>query len=136
VRLLIVDDSCSFRRAARLLLERRGYEVVGEAGSVDAAVARAAELRPNAALIDIGLPDGSGFYLAAKLKARLPLIAILLTSTDDDGTSHARAEANGAAGFVLKSDLAGCDLSRFFSPRPAARPTPSLLRRPRRRPDR
>ena len=134
--MLIVDDSCGFRRAARLLLERRGYEVVGEAASVDAAVARAAELSPSAALVDVRLPDGSGFYLAAKLKARLPLIAILLTSTDDDGTNLARAEANGAAGFVLKSDLAGCDLSRFFRPRLAGPPTPSLLRRRARRPDR
>ena len=43
--------------------------VVGEAGSVEEALARAVELRPDTALVDIGLPDGDGFALARRLSA-------------------------------------------------------------------
>ena len=116
--MLIVDDSRSVRRAARSLLVRRGYEVAGEAAGVDTGMAAAVELAPAAALIDLRLPDGSGLFLAARLKARFPRIAILIASSDDDGDTRRRAEAYGAAGFVLKSDLAACDLSRFLGPCP------------------
>ena len=57
---LVVDDDASFRDLAPRVLAAWGYEVVGEAGSVEEALARAAELSPDAALVDIGLPDGDG----------------------------------------------------------------------------
>ena len=117
MQVLLVDDSPIFRYVARSLLERRGYEVVGEAAGSMLALGRAEELRPAAALVDVRLPDGSGFDLASELKRRLPRIAVVLMSTEDDGTCHAWAEACGARGFVLKSHLAACDLSRFWPER-------------------
>ena len=55
----------AFRDLATRVLVGWGHEVIGEAGSVEEALARAAELRPDTALVDIGLPDGDGFALAA-----------------------------------------------------------------------
>ena len=111
---LIVDDSSAFRHAARSLLERRGYDILGEASGVTDALARAAELRPAAALIDARLPDGSGFDLAAELRRQLPRLAVLITSSDDEVVAHALAAACGARGFVPKSQLAGCELERYW----------------------
>jgi DNA-binding NarL/FixJ family response regulator len=98
----------------RSLLKRRGYAVAAEATCCAEALALAAELRPACALVDVNLPDGSGFELAAELKRRLPRMAVLLTSADDDGWRHARAHECGAAGFVPKAHLASCDLERFW----------------------
>src|SRR5881628_2798069 len=115
MRVVIVDDSLCFRRAARTLLERRGYEVVGEGESADAAHRLADRLKPAAMLVDVGLPDGTGFGVAAHLSRRCPGLAILLTSVEDYGSCYALADECGARGFVLKSQLARCDLTRLWS---------------------
>jgi two-component system, NarL family, response regulator DevR len=114
MRVLIVDDSPYFRSAARSLLERRGYEVVGEAGTAAAAIEQANELRPRAMLVDVFLPDGTGFGVVATLTERCPEMAALLTSVDDFEFCHGLAEGCGARGFVLKTQLARCDLSHFW----------------------
>jgi DNA-binding NarL/FixJ family response regulator len=114
MRVLIVDDSACFRRAARALCERRGYEVVGEAETAAAAFEEARVLNPDAMLLDVGLPDGTGFAVAARLTYRTPELAVLLTSAEDFSSCYGLAEQCGARGFVLKSQLAGCDLGRFW----------------------
>ena len=114
--MLIVDDSIHFRRAARLLLERRGYEVVGEAWSVDGALHGARRLEPDAVLLDVGLPDGTGFSATTAITTSQPDVAVLLMSAFDYGSCYGLAEKCGARGFVLKSDLARCDLERFWRP--------------------
>ena len=116
MRVLIVDDSSCFRSAARALLERRGYDVVGEADTAAAAFEQASLLEPAAILLDVLLPDGTGFGIAARLTQRCPALAVLLTSTEDFSSCYGLAEECGARGFVLKSQLAGCDLDRFWPP--------------------
>src|SRR4051812_15691507 len=66
---LVVDDDATFRQLAIRLLAGLGYRVVGEAGSVAEALVRADELRPDAVLVDIGLPDGDGFSLTQQLRS-------------------------------------------------------------------
>ena len=114
LRVLIVDDSVCFRKAARSLLERRGYEVVGEAGGADEAVRAAASLAPDAVLLDVVLPDGTGFGVCRTLKEMRPAPAVLLVSSEDFGTCISLAEDCGARGFVLKSQLARCELATFW----------------------
>jgi DNA-binding NarL/FixJ family response regulator len=116
MRVLIVDDSSCFRGAARALLERRGYDVVGEAGTAAAAFEQANRLKPAAVLLDVTLPDGTGFGISARLTHRCPALAVLLTSAEDFSSCYGLAEECGARGFVLKSQLAGCDLDRFWPP--------------------
>ena len=62
---LLIDDDATFRALAIRMLEGMELSVVGEAATVEAATVAARKLRPQAALVDVALPDGSGFTLAA-----------------------------------------------------------------------
>src|SRR5439155_937912 len=64
---LIVDDHAAFRSAARLMLERGGFEVVGEAVDADTAVEAAARLRPEVVLLDVQLPGDDGFRTCERI---------------------------------------------------------------------
>ena len=82
--------------------------MVGEAGSVEEALARAAELRPDAALVDIGLPDGDGFGSAQRLSALAWPLRVVLISTDADARHEPRAAPfRGDAASSPKHELSG-----------------------------
>ena len=117
VRVLLVDDAVCFRSTARELLERRGYVVVGEADCAAAASRAVAELAPDAVLLDVKLPDGSGLELADELVRTYPRLAILVVSADQLTADQRRSGA--AHAFVCKSQLGSVDLSRFW-PAPVA----------------
>ena len=78
---LIVDDHPGFRAQARRMLESEGYRVV-EAGDAASAVEAAHALEPELALVDVYLPDGNGFEVAARL-AGWTHLAVVLTSSHD-----------------------------------------------------
>src|SRR3712207_9403618 len=67
IRVLVVDDHVSFRSLARRLLVDEGFEVIGEASDGRGAVQAAVDLRPDAVLLDVQLPDADGFGVAAAL---------------------------------------------------------------------
>jgi CheY-like chemotaxis protein len=113
-RLLIVDDNRDFRRLARELLEAEGYEVVGAARDATEALTAAGELAPDAVLLDVNLPDASGFEVAARLVRERPSVAVVLTSTRGDRDFGQLALASGARGFVPKDDLTAANLDRLF----------------------
>jgi CheY-like chemotaxis protein len=102
---LVVDDDASFRVLAAGVLRSWGYEVVGEAGSVAEAIAAAAELRPDAVLVDVGLPDGDGLQLSARMHVLPWRPRVLLTSADAHATTDPEARSAGAVGFIPKSQL-------------------------------
>src|SRR6202044_2089983 len=81
---LVVDDDAIFRRLIAGILSGWGHVVVGEAAGVEEALARALELRPEIALVDIGLPDGDGFSLTRQLSAMPWGLQVVLISTDAD----------------------------------------------------
>jgi len=62
-----VDDHAAFRASARRLLELTGYDVVGEAGDGASGLALVRELEPELVLLDVALPDMSGFDVADAL---------------------------------------------------------------------
>ena len=64
---LIVDDHPSFRATARAVLEAEGFDVVGEARDGAEPVELAAALHPDVVLLDVQLPDSTGFEVAAEL---------------------------------------------------------------------
>ena len=114
VRVLIVDDSGPFRGAARRLLERRGYKVVGEADSAAAGFNAVERLRPDVVLLDVHLPDGSGLDLCALLTRDDDAPAVLLVSGNGHLDSN-HAKARGARDLVAKTELAHVDLARIWA---------------------
>jgi DNA-binding NarL/FixJ family response regulator len=101
-RAIVVDDHTAFRASARRLLELSGYEVVGEAGDGASALALARELQPELVLLDVVLPDMSGFDVADEL-ARAS--AVVLVSSRDPADIRRRAARSGALGFIPKDKL-------------------------------
>jgi DNA-binding NarL/FixJ family response regulator len=108
--ILLVDDDPRFRALARRILTAAGLQVVGEADTVAAAKAAALEVRPDTALVDVGLPDGSGLALASELTALPWRPRVLLTSTDPDVASPDDVRQSGANGFVPKAELPSASL--------------------------
>jgi len=110
IRVYLLDDHEVVREGLRTLLESTGeIEVVGESGSAQEAAARIPALRPDVALLDGRLPDGSGIDVAREIRSIDPSIAsLILTSFDDDEALFAAIMA-GAAGYILK-DVRGNDL--------------------------
>src|ERR1700712_540711 len=109
VRVFLLDDHELVRRGLRDLLERAGLEVVGEAGTVTEGRGRILALRPQVAILDGRLPDGSGIDVCRDVRSADPSIAcLILTSYDDDEALFAAIMA-GAAGYVLKQ-IHGSDL--------------------------
>jgi CheY-like chemotaxis protein len=102
---LVIDDDPAFRELAVRMLETMGLSVVGEADTVQAATAAADKLRPEAALVDVVLPDGDGVTLATELAALPWGPRIVLTSNDAGAVTQALARSSGAAAFIAKEDL-------------------------------
>jgi DNA-binding NarL/FixJ family response regulator len=105
---LIVDDHPSFRRSARALLEAEGFEVVGEAENGDSAVAETRRLHPDVVLLDVQLPDRSGFDICSELlglNGDRP--EVVLVSSRDASDYGGLIDACGARGFVPKAELSG-----------------------------
>lgn len=101
--MLIVDDHKVVRLGLRTLFQHYpDIEVVGEAGSVAAAIEAALSLKPQVVLLDIRLPDGNGFEACRQIHRLLPDTRVLfLTSFADDQTVLESIDAGGD-GFLLK----------------------------------
>lgn len=99
----LLDDHEVVRSGLRGLLEAAGdIRVVGEAGTVVEAMARIPPTRPDVAVLDVRLPDGSGIEVCREIRSRWPEIkCLMLTSYADDEALFAAIMA-GAAGYLLK----------------------------------
>ena len=105
---LIVDDHPSFRASARALLESEGFVVIGEAEDGAAALEAVDALRPDIVVLDIQLPDMSGFDVCAALERRGgPPPDIILVSSRDVSDYGELIASSCACGFVAKGDLSG-----------------------------
>jgi DNA-binding NarL/FixJ family response regulator len=107
LRCLIIDDSPSFLRAARGLLERQGIVVVGVASTSAEAVALAAALRPDVTLLDIDLGGESGFEVAERLHRHRdePPLPVILISTHAEQDYADLIASSSVVGFLPKVDL-------------------------------
>jgi DNA-binding NarL/FixJ family response regulator len=114
---LVVDDDPVFRGLARRMLDSGDLIVVGEAGTVATAITIAQDLRPDAALVDIGLPDGDGVSLARELCALPWRPSVVLTSTDPDAATAEDVRGCGATAFVPKDELPRAQLERLLNSR-------------------
>lgn len=108
-RLIIADDESLIRMDLREMLTQLGYLVVGEAGDGQSAVNLARELKPDAVIMDIKMPDLDGIE-AARILTHERVAPVLLLTAYSDLELIARAREAGVAGYLVKpfreSDLA------------------------------
>jgi CheY-like chemotaxis protein len=112
--ILVVDDDPAFRELAGRFLADLGLSVTAEADTAAAAIAIAMETRPEAALVDVDLPDGNGIELAGTLAALPWGPRIVLTSVDPDAAAPDEVRRSGAHAFLSKDKLANGALLRLL----------------------
>jgi len=111
---LIVDDHPSFRASARALLEAEGFEVVGEASDGESALEAAHALHPDVVLLDVQLPDRTGFEVAAQLTRNGAAPSVVLVSSRDGSDYGPLVAESGASGFVPKAELSGARIAALL----------------------
>src|ERR687889_1491948 len=110
IRVFLLDDHEVVRRGLADLLTGAGdIEVVGESGLAQEAARRIPALRPDVAVLDGRLPDGSGIDVCRDIRSEHPEIAALILTSYDDDEALFSAIMAGAAGYVLKQ-VRGNDL--------------------------
>jgi DNA-binding NarL/FixJ family response regulator len=104
IRTLIADDHALVRAGIRALVEKiRGVTVVAEAGKGSEALQLITELRPDLVLLDITMPDGSGFDVLQHVSKTFPETRVIVLTVHEAGEYAIRALREGAAGFLPKS---------------------------------
>jgi len=103
MKVLIVDDHVVVRHGLKSAIQSHGYEVVAEAGSVNEAQAFMAQTNPDAIIVDINLPDGSGFDLVAWSRRVSPGTAIVVLTLNDGADYVRAAKSAGANAFIIKN---------------------------------
>jgi len=132
IRILLADDHALVREGIRRVLEEDPeFEVVAEAADGERAVALAREHMPDVAVVDITMPNASGFEVTARLQTEAPAIRVLILSMHDDVEYVMRAVRAGARGYLLKDEAGPAQLreavravhsgSSFFTSAVAAR---------------
>ncbi|MEX0787854.1 MAG: response regulator transcription factor, partial [Anaerolineales bacterium] len=104
LRVLIADDHKLIRLGLRMVLERDGLDVVGEAATGREAVEMAKELSPDVVVVDIVMPDLDGLQALAAIRAALPEANVIMTTAHNRPDFMARAIALGAGGYITKDD--------------------------------
>jgi two-component system response regulator DevR len=103
VRIFLLDDHEVVRRGiAELLGAVPGFEIVGEAGTVAEALPRVLASRPDVAVLDGRLPDGSGIDVCRDIRSALPGTYCLILTSYDDQDAVLSSVLAGASGYVLK----------------------------------
>jgi DNA-binding NarL/FixJ family response regulator len=105
VRILIADDHEVVRSGLRRVLESQtNWEVVAEASDGKDAVRKAAETKPDVAVLDYSLPLINGVEATRQIRAHLPKTEVLIFTMHDNETLIQDLLSAGARGYVLKSD--------------------------------
>jgi len=101
-RVLIADDHAHTRAGIRMALETAGFDVCADAATGRRALELALEYRPDVALLDIHMPDGSGIWAAYEITDALPdTVVVMLTYSREDEDLFGSLRA-GAVGYLLK----------------------------------
>jgi DNA-binding NarL/FixJ family response regulator len=127
ISVLLADDHDILRQGLRLILEAHpDLVVLGEARDGAEAIELAGRLRPDVAVVDIGMKPKNGIEATAQIRQCSPGTAVLILTVYDDEYYVIRAVGAGARGYMLKESLEEEDLvraihtlcagGRFFSP--------------------
>ena len=103
MKIVIVDDHAVVRHGLQSAIQSHGYEVVAVAGSINEAKSFMAQTNPDAIIVDINLPDGSGYDLVSWARKVSPTIAIVVLTLNDGADYVRAAKGAGANAFIVKS---------------------------------
>jgi len=107
MRVLIADDHEVIRKSISSILQSRAdIQICGEAANGEEAVSKAKLLQPDLLILDISLPDSSGWEVATAIKRILPEIPILLLSAYGGKQLSDEVKKRGFQGFISKNDAA------------------------------
>ncbi len=127
LRILVVDDHGLVRRGALAVLQaQHGWRVVGEAVNGREAIEKTIKLKPDIAVVDIGMPELDGVEVTRQIRKEVPSTKVLVLTMHESDQMVQRALDAGAQGYILKSDLTEClvkavksvsDGERFLTPK-------------------
>jgi DNA-binding NarL/FixJ family response regulator len=132
LRILIADDHSVVRAGLRALLESRpGWEVVGEASDGRDAIEKAAKLKPDIAVLDIGMPLLNGVEATRRIRVSSPATEILILTMHESDDLVQQVVSAGARGYILKDEadrvlIAAVDAARQHKPYFSTRISSSL----------
>lgn len=107
VRILVADDHQIVLQGLKTILDREGFEVVGEAADGGEAVSKALQLQPDLVVLDIGMPVMTGIEAAAEIRKSFPSAKLILLTVHTENRYILEALRSGIRGYVLKSRAAG-----------------------------
>jgi two-component system, NarL family, response regulator DevR len=103
IRLLLVDDHEVLRLGLRTLFDTAGgFLVVGEAGTLAEGIVQARAQRPDVAIVDLRLPDGSGVEACREIRSAQPETRVVVLTSYSDEDAVMASIVGGAAGYLLK----------------------------------
>lgn len=104
MRILIVDDHDLIRKGVRAILsERKDIEICGEAADGRGAIEKARELKPDAIIMDVSMPNLGGFQATREIKKFLPEVAVIILSMQDGHQATEQAKLLGAHAYIRKT---------------------------------
>jgi len=104
-RIVIVDDHLLLRQGLERLLDLTDeFLVCGQAGNAAEGLAVVRQMRPDAVIVDISLPDTDGIELTKQIVGEFPKLPILILSMHDEDECGALGRQAGAMGYILKSE--------------------------------
>lgn len=107
VRILVADDHQVVRQGLRTILDREGFDIVGEAADGGEAVSLAMELQPDVIVMDIGMPVMTGIQAATEIRKSVPSARPILLTVHTEHGYVLEALRSGVRGYVLKSRASG-----------------------------
>jgi two-component system, NarL family, response regulator NreC len=105
-RILLADDHALIRQGLKALLEKQGFQVVGEASDGQEALRSVERTQPDVAIIDISMPVLNGVDAARELKKSSPKTKVILLTQHDEDQYVTEALRAGVKGYVLKNQAA------------------------------
>jgi two-component system, NarL family, response regulator NreC len=106
MRVVLADNHALVRQGVRALLEKAGIEVAGEASDGQEALLLVAAIRPEVAILDIGMPLLNGLDAAREIQKAWPRTKTVLVTRHDEVQYVSEALRAGAQGYVLKNQAA------------------------------
>jgi DNA-binding NarL/FixJ family response regulator len=102
---VVIDDHILLRRGLERVLNATGeFFVCEEAGNAAEGLDVVEELRPDAVIVDVGLPDLDGIELTRQLVGKFPSLVVLVLSMHEEVEYAVRAMQAGARGYIMKNE--------------------------------